>query len=151
MGMQVLGIERVKRRLGSARDRSRDVRPAWAAVGDDVADAMAMQFMTAGAAAGRPWAPLNPDYLAWKVAHNYDPRTLHRTRRMRDSLVSRPMDIEEYHAEYADFGSSDEKLPFHQYGTSRMPQREVLFWHEPLITRTVRRVRNYIVTGVPSL
>jgi hypothetical protein len=149
--MEVLGIERTKRRLGAARDRSRDLRGAWPAVGDDVAEAMAMQFMTEGVAGGRPWAPLKPEYRQWKVKHNYDPRTLLRTRAMRDSLTSRPMDIEEYHAEYADFGSTDEKLPFHQYGTRRMPRREVLFWHEPLVARTVRRVKNYIVTGVPSL
>lgn len=151
MSFQVLGIRKVRFRLGAARDRSKDLRPAWGAVGDDVAEAMDMQFMTAGAAAGRPWAPLKPEYQRWKVRHNYDPRTLLKTHEMERTLTSRPMQIEEHHEQYADFGSRDPKLPFHQHGTRFMPQREVLFWHEPLIARTTRRVRNYIVSGDPSL
>lgn len=121
------GDRRVRQLLSEMVDRTQGVEPAWPGVGDVIASAMDDQFESEGVALlGRPWAPLEPRYLRWKVREGYDPRRLHQTGAMRQSLTSRPMAIEEYFPTSARFGTDDEKAAFHQNGTEFMPRRQII-------------------------
>lgn len=121
------GDRRVRQLLSEMADRAEGVEAAWPKVGDVIAEHMAEQFDTEGAhLGGSPWAALSPPYLAWKVKAGFDPRRLHQTEDMRGSFTKRPLPIEEYRPDSATFGSDDEKAAFHQHGTSRMPQRQIL-------------------------
>ncbi len=124
---RISGDRRVRQLLSEMVDRTQGVQVAWPAVGDAIADAMTQQFQTEGVAlTGTPWAPLKPDYLAWKIRKGFDPRRLHQTGEMRRSLTSRPMAIEEYRPFSATFGTDDDKAAFHQNGTANMPQRKII-------------------------
>lgn len=126
-GVEIEGDRLVMQLLSEMVDRTKDVSPAWPKVGDVIAGYMSEQFDSQGVKlTGGPWAPLNPDYLSWKIAKGFDPRILHQTGAMRASLTSRPMDIEEYQPQTARFGTRDEKAPFHQNGTQHMPQRKIM-------------------------
>jgi phage gpG-like protein len=122
------GDRRVRQLLSEMADRTRGI-PAqtWEKVGDVIAGAMRQQFASEGShLLGRQWAPLNPDYLAWKIGKGFRPERLRQTDAMRDSLISRPMAIERYEPLRATFGTDDEKAAFHQNGTSLMPQRKII-------------------------
>lgn len=121
------GDRRVEQLLTEMADRTTGIAAAWPAVGDVVAEHMAEQFATEGShLTGRPWAPLSPKYLAWKLAHGFMPEKLRQTDAMVSGWISRPMDIEEYGPDWARFGSSDSKGGFHQHGTRFMPQRKIM-------------------------
>ena len=124
---RIEGDRRVRTLLLQMADRTRGVEPAWPAVGDVIAENMALQFTSEGAHLnGRGWAPLSPKYLAWKVSKGLDPRRLHATRTMMLSLTSRPMAVEQYFPNRAVFGTDDEKAAFHQNGTDVMPRRQII-------------------------
>ena len=148
MPMRSSGIDTVAHELHEMADRARDLRPVWDEVADVVTSGMDQQFATAGAAGGHPWAPLKPSYRRWKVRHGLSPRTLIASGRMRKSLVRNPMAIDERTPTWADFGSDVAYFKFHQRGTRYMPARRALFWFEPMITRTKRKLVAYIVDGV---
>jgi hypothetical protein len=121
------GDRRVRQLLTEMVDRTTGMEAAWPGVGDVIADAMKQQFATEGAHLnGVQWAPLNPDYLAWKIGKGFRPERLRQTDAMKDSLTSRPMDVEVYEPMRATFGTTDEKAPWHQHGTSIMPQRQII-------------------------
>ncbi len=121
------GDRRVRRLLQEMKDRTQGVEVAWPRVGDVIAEAMTDQFATEGVAlTGRPWHPLKPEYLAWKIRKGFRPERLRQTDVMRDSLTSRPMAIEEYRPFSATFGTDDEKAAFHQNGTVNMRQRKII-------------------------
>lgn len=125
---RITGDRRVRQLLSEMRDRTTGVpAPVWRRVGDTIAAWMTDQFYTEGVAlTGRPWAPLNPDYLAWKARVGLPTARLHRTLAMRRSFTSRPMAVETYAPMSARFGSDDPKAAFHQYGTRFMPQRKIM-------------------------
>lgn len=124
---EIEGDRRVRQLLSEMADRTQGVEPAWPAVGDVIAEAMLDQFATEGAHLnGVQWAPLQPDYLRWKIRKGFHPERLRQTDQMRLSLLSRPMAVEEYRPMSATFGTDDPKAPFHQNGTSRMPQRKII-------------------------
>jgi phage gpG-like protein len=123
------GDRRVKQLLTEMADRAQGIPPTtWAQVGDSIAGHMAEQFATEGSHLnrGKPWAPLKPAYLAWKIRSGLRHERLRATDAMRLSFVSRPMAVEEYRDMSATFGSDDEKAPYHQFGTRFMPQRQIL-------------------------
>jgi hypothetical protein len=124
----IVGDRRVRQLLSEMADRARGVEAhAWASVGDVIAAAMTKHFDTEGMhLMGRPWAPLSPPYLGWKIARGLDPRRLHATGDMRASLTGRPMAIEEYFPHRARFGTDDPKARFHQGGTRHMPARVII-------------------------
>lgn len=125
------GDRRVEQLLTEMIDRSTGMEAAWPAVGDVIADHMATQFATEGAhLTGKPWAPLSPPYLAWKLAHGGN-GILRLSDAMVSSLISRPMAVEEYGPDWATFGTNDPKAKFHQGGTKKMPQRKIIELDSP--------------------
>lgn len=154
MGMQSTGIDETRQLLRGMAHRAGDLRPVWPVIGDAVAGEAALMFRTGGASAGRPWAPLTPRYRAWKIKKHYDPRTLIRTGAMMRSLTSRPMGIENHAATYAEFGTRDPNLHWHEHGTRKMPARpvmrplaDVVFRRDPIATMVGDLIAAHIVEG----
>ena len=124
---RIEGDRRVHQLLSEMVDRTQGVEAAWPAVGDVVAEAMYEQFASEGVyLTGKPWAPLKPDYLRWKIRRGFHPERLRQTDQMRLGLIGRPMPVEEYRPFSATFGTDDEKAGFHQNGTRFMPQRKIM-------------------------
>lgn len=152
MGMQSRGIDETRQLLRGIADRAGDLRPVWPVVGDAVAGEARRLFLSGGARGGAPWAALNADYRRWKVAHSFDERRLIKTGAMMRSLSSRPMDIERYGATWAEFGTTDPKLHWHEDGTRKMPARpvikplaDIVFRRDPVKTRLRQVIVAHIV------
>jgi hypothetical protein len=152
--MQSTGIVETRALLRGMGHRAGDLRPVWPVIGDAVAGEASRLFKTSGASGGRPWAPLSPAYRRAKIRAGFDERILIRTGAMMRSLTSRPMNIEEYAATWAEFGTRDPKLHFHEDGTKRMPRRpviaplaDVVFRRDPLATMVKDRIVAHIVRG----
>lgn len=67
---------------------------------------------------GAPWAPLAPKTIHDKIVHGYPLDILVRTGAMRESLT---LSVEKDEAKI----TIDEPAHFHQFGTNRMPVREI--------------------------
>src|SRR5436309_2615793 len=64
----ISGDDELDRRIGRLSLFLQDLRSFWPLVVPVVTGWWRSQFESEGAFAGRPWAPLNPDYLARKQA-----------------------------------------------------------------------------------
>jgi len=121
------GDRRVRQLLSEMADRTVGVEAAWPGVSRVLARHLQLQFDTEGVhLTGRPWAPLSPRYLAWKIRNGLDPRKLRATGSMERTFTGSPFPIEVYGPTSARFGSDDPKAKFHQSGTRFMPQRRIL-------------------------
>lgn len=103
----------------------KNMRPAYEAVADYQANEWAKQFRTGGAYYGTRWPALSPAYARWKAANFPGKPILVRTGRLRDSLTSRPLGIEEFSSKGVRLGSDVEYAQFHQRGTPFMPRRQL--------------------------
>lgn len=87
--LEIFGDVQLSRDLLRFRERGMDMRPVFHNLADDFLDIETRQFESEGRYASGGWQPLTPDYLAWKVRHDLDPRILHATLAMRNSLTVR--------------------------------------------------------------
>ena len=136
--------EDVSLELKSMAKRVKNPAKAFKQIGSFIAAANRRQFATHGAYLGKPWKPLKPEYLQWKIRSGYSRRTLVMTGGMRASFVSRPMAIEEYYGTSAVYGSDHWLAKFHQYGTFRNGKRAIP--PRPIMKKTPKIVRG--VTGI---
>jgi phage gpG-like protein len=90
-------------------------------IAPELAEQHAEYFASATDPFGAPWAPLAPSTIARK-GHD---TILIDTKAMANSIVSQnsPNHVQHISRQEMNWGSADEKLPFHQFGTSRMPAR----------------------------
>jgi phage virion morphogenesis protein len=145
-------MRQVRLRVNKIRKRVQDPSDAvWRQVGSYLSKQVDRQFITEGAHLGpSPWQPLKPAYRMWKIRHGYSRKILVQTGELRRSFTSRPMGIEEYHGQYAIFGSDLQKAVWHQYGTERHgkrvnPPRPMLVVN-PDVRRDIKDIlTNYIV------
>lgn len=125
--------------------RAQNLFPVWAAFGNVVAASTRLQFDTQGLSGGTPWEPLTPAYAAWKLAHVGPRPILVLYGGMRAGLTGRPMDIERYYPRHAIYGSDDEKVGFHQFGTQYMPARPPLVVTTLMNNELARLTADHIV------
>lgn len=74
---------------------------------------------------GAKWAPLSPGYRTWKAAHFPGQPILVASGRLRRSLTSRPLGIEEYSLNQIKLGTDVPYAAYHQRGTRHMPARKI--------------------------
>lgn len=150
MQIIVKGREKTKAAINAVALRTRRPTPAWPKVGVVMNKAVAKQFATKGAYFGTPWKPLTPRYLSWKLAHGFPRDILIMTGQMRGTLVSRPMNIEEYMGNRAVFGTSNQKAIWHHHGTRYRgqqvnPPRPILKATQPLAEDVADVLAEYIM------
>lgn len=112
-----------------------------------LAGAFADNFAQAGLPSGG-WAPLTPRYAAWKSVHYpgaplmvQDGKLLSDLSTLRNT-ATRILDSE------AEFGTSVEYAKFHQYGTTKMPKRKLVF-EPPLFAQLMGQdLAEYVVDGI---
>lgn len=105
-----------------------DLRPFWPRVVPAFIRWMRMQFESEGSYGGSPWAPLSPEYLAWKMVHYPGKSILQaegdlRQAASRPEREARPLDLV--------LTIVDPKIEYHQEGTDNMPARPLIFEHLP--------------------
>jgi phage gpG-like protein len=144
--INLAGDVQLSRTLLRFSDRMRDMRPAFNAIADDLADSLRRNFNTQGTYGGAKWSPLSPKYRVWK-AKNYPGRpVLVRTGALRADLTKRPFGVEKITAQSMDVGTALPYFKYHQHGTPRMPRRRQEL-NEATRRRMVKTAQRFIMTG----
>lgn len=146
--VDVFGDTIIERELLRFSDRALDARPAWLAIMEDFEDEMTQQFDTEGAHASGGWPQLAAATVAYKASHNLDPRILHATLRLRESLTESSGEdaIRMVDPSFMVFGSDVEYGEYHQQGRG-VPVRKPFALTEMAKQRAVQTLQRYIVEG----
>jgi hypothetical protein len=100
-----------------------DLRPFWPLVVPLFVRWMREQFESEGGWGGDPWAPLTPDYAAWKAEHYPGRSILYATGDMRRAASNPERDATPISLSLT---IVDPKIEFHQGGTDKMVARPVI-------------------------
>lgn len=126
-------------RLEKMALRSRQFRPLFWYARTELARANAANFGTGGLPTGNKWEPRSKPY-PWPL--------MRRTGTLMGSLTSLfgpPNNIEDMSAE---FGTEVEYAKFHQYGTSKMPARKIVFEPRGFASDLASKAAAYVANGV---
>jgi len=139
------GLDDAQDKLKKIKRRQRNLEPALKKAGLSLRKYMAENYTTQGLLVGG-WAPLNPKYAAWKATHFPGAPPMVRTGALFSSVAIVGPEIDA-HDTWATYSTNVQYAKFHQYGTTKMPKREVLFapeiWQEELASI----VKKYVVNG----
>ena len=116
-------------RMVVMKKRANDMRPVLWRAKQWLRFANEENFRQAGLPSGG-WSPLDPEYSAWKNLREPGAGTMIRTGRLFRSLTSLDAPPNKIDIMEATFGTKVEYAKFHQYGTTRMPKRKVVY--EPM-------------------
>jgi hypothetical protein len=105
-----------------------DLRSFWPLVVPLATGWWRRQFESEGEFGGQRWAPLSPDYAAWKETHYPGKGILQRTGDMKRAASAPARAVTPTSLTLT---IEDDKLQYHQDGTDRMPKRPLVFG-EPL-------------------
>ena len=138
-------------RAFSALDESvRDFRELWPELHMYFLRATSEQFESIGVRGGQRWQRLSERYAKWKQKKFPGKPILVRTERLKRSLSlggSAPDQVAEFQPLYAVFGTLVPYAQYHQRGTSRMAQRQILQPTQRDIDRIVSRMYRYTERG----
>lgn len=124
----VIKVDAVKAilRLRMMKKRANDMRPVLWRAKQWLRFANEENFRQGGLPSGG-WSPLDPQYAAWKKMHEPGTSTMVRTGRLFRSLTTLAGPPNRIDVMDATFGTGIEYAKFHQYGTSKMPKRKVVY------------------------
>lgn len=126
--------------------RSLDFGPVFGKIRDDLEDLWTNNFMTNGLPSGG-WKPLDPKYAAWKSAHFPGMPPMIRSGRLFSSLGNLRGNPNKIDRTRAEFGTSVKYAKFHQYGTTKMAKREVVFAPDVMRKQWQRYAKEYVQSG----
>jgi len=133
--------------LEDIRERMRDFRPFWKHAKRELEKSFSENFLTGGSLVGG-WAPLDAGYAAWKSVRRpmapiliFDGKLFNSLRSLDKAAVNKIEKLE------ATFGTDVEYAQFHQYGTTKMPQRKIIFEPRGFASDLSRKSRNYVIRG----
>ena len=106
--------------------RSKDFKPVFRWAKQELERANEANFTASGLPAGG-WAPLNARYASWKSTHFPGRPMMEITGRLRDSLTRLVGPANKIDRMSAEFGTDVEYAKFHQYGTTRMAKRKIVY------------------------
>jgi phage gpG-like protein len=112
--------------LDDMRERAKDFGPVFEKIRDELEEVWANNFMTNGLPSGG-WAPLDPSYASWKSVHFPGMPPMIRSGKLFSSLGNLRGTVNVIRDKSATFGTPVKYAEFHQYGTTKMPMRRVVF------------------------
>jgi phage gpG-like protein len=140
-----IDIKPVVRYLDGVFHRINHQKPSFVYARERLELANARNFSTNGLPVGG-WAPLDPEYAAWKSVNFPGAGTMVQNGKLMKSLMNlndrSANSISDMNAE---FGTSVEYAKFHQYGTSKMPKRQVVYVPVEFSHDLASKMAKYIV------
>lgn len=121
--LETYGIAEAERALVKMIALLTDLRPFWPRLVPLFIGWMREQFDTEGDWGGGHWAPLSPDYAAWKTAHYPGRGILYATGDLRRSASNPARFVSPM---MMSLTITDPKAGYHQEGTERMPARKII-------------------------
>jgi phage gpG-like protein len=145
--VEIAGEVQMDRGIARFADGVADYRPIWPVIEDDFYSLESRQFQTEGAAGGEVWAPLSPEYAAWKALEFPGQPILQRTGEMMASLTQRdhPAAVHVEERKTLTLGTTVAYAIFHQRGTSRMPARKEIQFTEAFKRMAMAHIQQYLV------
>ena len=148
--IETFGEDAVNRDLLRFGVRSLDATPAFIKISEDMSADLAELFASEGSSSGHPWAALADSTVLYKSQQNLDPRILHATLDLRNSLVN-PADSDAINLITDDSltkGTNVDYAIFHRKGTAKMPKRDPADLNEIQKRGYVKTLQRWVVEGV---
>lgn len=136
--------DRALKYLDGMAARSRDFSSVFRWAREELKKANAANFAANGLPVGG-WSPLKPRYAAWKARNFPGAPMMVQNGKLRRSLTDlrgNPNRIDKMEAE---FGTSVEYAKFHQYGTSRMPKRQIVFEPPMFAKKLAEKAADHVI------
>jgi len=134
-------------RMANMSRRSENFIPVFIWARQQLEQANAQNFAANGLPSGKAWAPLDPQYGAWKATRFPGAPTMVRTGNLFRSLTNLRGAPSFIRREEAQFGTNVEYAKFHQSGTFKMPKRQIVFEPPLFAKRLAKNMGSYIVDG----
>jgi phage gpG-like protein len=149
LDLEVFGETQFSREILRVGDNAADMRPAFDDIHTYLLQKEKEQFSYQGRYSGG-WKPLAASTVRYKAARNLDPRILHATLRLRDSLTEKghPDHVFRSSADEMFFGS---KVPYGIYhqkkkkAGARMPQRRPVELSDVLRKNILKMLQSHLV------
>lgn len=145
--LDINGVEKTDESLTRFGARARDLRPAWDEIADSFGRWMTRQFDSQGSYSTGRWAPLSPQYGKYKASHFPGTRILQRTSQLRNQLTQQPFGVDVREPGYLILGAALKIANYHQDGTSRMPQRQIIKLFPAERTRWRKIIQKHLING----
>jgi len=126
--------KRAIQRMHDMKRRGRDFVPLFEEARIAMEAWNSANFTQGGLPSGKRWNALSADYSSWKRLTRPGAPLMVRSGRLFRSLVSLRGNPNVITPLYAEFGTDLEYAKFHQYGTTRMPKRKIVF-EPPMFAR----------------
>lgn len=131
-------------RLDGMINRSRDFRPVFRWAKQELQKANAENFTANGLPVGG-WSPLSAKYGAWKAVNFPGAPIMVQTGKLRQSLTNFRGTDSRIDLLQAEFGTSVDYAKFHQYGTTRMPKRKIMFVPDLFAKQLAEKAADHVV------
>lgn len=142
--------EDAKDRLENIQDRTQDLGPVLRWAKSHLERAYEENFLSQGAVSARAmmaggWAPLSPAYGAWKASHWPTPLMV-RTGKLLFDVTHLETDGAKSDTSIT-FNVRSSIAQYHQYGTSEMPARKLVFVPRDFDRDIGKKTTSYVVNG----
>lgn len=141
--IDVKGIAKTQARLTGMMLRSKTFEPIFIKAKARLALSNAANFTSNGLPVGG-WAPLDPQYAAYKMARFPGRPPLVGDGTLFRSVTAMTAGISSVSPTKAEFGTNVEYAKFHQYGTRKMPKRKIIFEPQGFARETASDAVRYI-------
>lgn len=133
-------------RMKAMERRSKDFRPVFRWAKRELQRANAANFAQNGLPVGG-WSPLKPRYASWKATRFPGAPTLVASGKLFRELRSLDGPANSIRMNSATFGTDLEYAKFHQYGTTKMAKRQIVYEPNQFAERLAILAADYVSDG----
>jgi phage gpG-like protein len=142
-----INIKNAKEMMDRISKNARDMRPVWKYAKRELEVAFTTNFLSGGSLVPGGWAPLDRGYAAWKAVHFPGARKLVIDGRLFKSVADLDSPaVNKITPLSAEFGTDVEYAKFHQYGTTKMPARKIIFEPKGFARDIARKAKEHILS-----
>lgn len=145
--LEIAGDVQLSRTLLRFRQHAEDMSPAFEQIADDFYEIERRQFASEGVYGSGGWKPLSPGYAARKSVLYPGKPILQATGALFESLTGGRGAVKKVSRDELLLSTDDEKAPFHQRGTRKMPQRRPVELRSQDRKNMVKVLQRYLVSG----
>lgn len=143
------GEDQVSDYMEQIQENAKNLKPVFHWAKRELEKANAENFASNGLPVGG-WKPLSAEYAAWKISKFPGQPTLIRGGELFRSLTSFNSKDTDIRDTTATFSTSIEYAKFHQYGTSKMPARKVIFEPQNFARDLSKKVVEHVLDKNPA-
>lgn len=145
--VRVSGVEKTQASLTAAFLRSQNFAPLFVKAKAEIGAMNASNFALGGLPSGG-WAPLDAGYGAWKATRFPGAPPMVQTGRLLASVTGNsPDSIFSMTPKSMSLGTKVEYAKFHQYGTTKMPKRKIVFEPAGFAEKYANDAADWVVDG----